>query len=521
MNITEYPNLPQNAEAWAQAFAAEFTRWTNVRTNDVGRIIVNALEAAPSLDEISDDQVNEYILRPMHNETGYHSGYGSNRERSEDDERVVTWLLGIIEDATSPDDEDDVEATSEAKPGEPTVEEYLEKMLPNLPQHLNERGHTAKYGQIVNVMTYQFTNWKAGKRRVLTTDKAVAQFNRRMSREYGWTTTGLYDNRLGRMVNHALSILRKVAVGESVLIMPMQPTQEEIQTRFATEYEDLYRRVDGYYLGYVGYRVSTAWRRAGEPWSAGEFHDKWVSDMRDYCSREISERYTKDDTAVVYDLLVQMTFGQAGQAEPDESVTDYESLVTWMIGLHEDAGSLQQDAIRDGLADWFDTVRDDPERVEKEGVVETMRRQVMAYGFTRFTGKAIRPVLRATLAVVFEKHKGEGLTLDEWKTRWARRDKAVSYVSGRYGEEQNLCSVLEKATTELGILPTRKPKHKIRFEGSGVLVEVEVESWMDDQHKLQRSATEAWEKMTPAQKEAAIVKRTEVYVNWSDMKVAR
>lgn len=519
MNITEYPNLPQTSEAWAQAFAAEFTRWTSVRTEDVGRIIVNALEAAPSLDEISDDQVNEYILRPMHNETGYYSGYGASRERSDDDERVVTWLLGIIEEATSTDDEE-AEPT-ESKPGEPTVEEYLERMLPNLATHLNERGHTPKYGQIVNVMTYQFNNWKAGKRRVLTTDKAVAQFNRRMSREYGWTTTGLYDNRLGRMVSHALSTLRKVAAGESVLVMPMQPTQEEIQTRFANEYEDLYRRVDGYYLGYVGYRVSTAWRRSGEPWSAGEFHDKWVSDMGDYCSREISERYTKDDTAVVYDVLVEMTFGQAGQAEPEESVTDYESLVAWMIGLHGDAGSLQQDAIRDGLADWFDTVRDDPERVEKEGLVEAMRRQVMAYGFTRFTGKAIRPVLRATLAVVFEKHKGEGLTLDEWKTRWARRDKAVSYVSGRYGEEQNLCSVLERATTELGILPTRKPKHKIRFEGSGVLVEVEVESWMDDQHKLQRAATEAWDKMTPAQKEAAVIKRTEVYVNWRDMQVAR
>lgn len=520
MNITEYPNLPQTADEWAAQFQTEFSGWSAVRESTVGAIIMDALSVATSLDDLTEGQVDDYILRPMASRAGYSSGLSvhGGGERRPDDERVATWLSDIVEEALSPDTG---EAEQVATPGEPTVVQYIERLAPNLADHLAERGTPEKFSQIVEVVTYQFNNWKAGKRTVATNDKAHSQFNRRMNREHKWTTTGSYDSHTTRTIQHILNTLRKIAAGEEVLMLPMAPTQDQVQSAFSKDHRDLFDRVDGYYLGYVGYRMTASWRRNGEPGDQDAFHDRWVTNVVDFCSRTESEKYSRDDTALIYSVLVDLAFGTSGGGEPVETVTDYESLVAWMLDLHKDAGSLQVDAIKDGLADWFDTVRDDPERIDKEGVVESMRRQVMAYGFTRFTGKALRPTLRATLQVVLDKHRDEGLTLDEWRTRWARRDKAVSYVSGRYGEEQNLCSVLEKATKELGILPTRKPKHKIRFEGSGVLVEVEVESWMDDQYKLQNSAREQWSKMTDAQKESAIIERRGVYVDWGQMQVAR
>lgn len=522
MNITEYPALPQTAEAWASAFSAEFPRWQNVRPADVARIILNALEQAPSLDEISDEQINEYILRPMHNEAGYHSGYGSERTRSADDERVAAWLTATIEEGVNGGDSAE-DVTPEKEDGEVDIDLLVSRVAPMLEKRLDDNGTPQRYAQIVEVLTYQYRNWKRGKYVVPTVRRAVQQFNRRMNRQHDWSLNSGYGQRFTEQcVTLVAEYLMKFAKGETPRLLPVPPRQEDIEARFREE-NITFTDYDGtYYPAFVGYRISQAWRRDGEPTEGQQFEDQFRSTLERNVSIDRVTSYLTDEFYKnAHSALVELTFGTAITLDPVEGVTDYESLVAWMIGLHEDAGSLQKDAIRDGLADWWDTVRSEPEKIDEEGAVETLRRQVIAYGFSRFTGKESRATLRATLSLVVESGRGVGLTLDEWKTRWARRDKAVSYVSGRYGEEQNLCQVLEKATKELGIKPTRKPKHMVRFEGSGLLVEVEVESWVDDQYRLQNSARERWGTMTDAEKEAAVVKRTGVYVDWGNMSVAR
>src|SRR5690606_28319066 len=100
------------------------------------------------------------------------------------------------------------------------------------------------------------------------------------------------------------------------------------------------------------------------------------------------------------------------------------------------------------------------------------------YGYLKFSGRGwSRAVLDHVLTSLRAEVADKPLTAEEWKARHERFKMAVQYVAGRYGEVQDMCSVLEKATGELGLDPVRKPTRIARLEGDGLVVDIKVETW--------------------------------------------
>lgn len=489
---------------WIDEWNQQFPEWSHMH-GSAGECLVRAAQALPDgATEVTNEQMREAFIQPFASTGSYYSN-------PDDDERIYSWLSSLIEEmAPQPE-------PSEPKNATVNIETIVNQITPALPSICAANRSESTHGEIMRVLQYQFDNWNRGVYKVSSTARAIGQFDRRLRREYGWHLTA-YSS-IHNQVTHLITYLWRLSEGESPEMVPAMLSSSDIEA--VIREEGITYNGSSHYLASAMYRIKRDLPDDEEP-----TRDDFAARLRAFLSRyfeseHIRENLTDQFTDGAYAVFMSLYFGAGVGAEPVEGVEDREGLFEWMKSLHPEAGSLQIDAIRDGLSDWYDTVRTDPDRVKDEGLVASMRRQVKAYGFTRFSGKKPRSVLSGTLQAVFDKHAGGGLTDEEWRVRWARRDRAVSFVSGRYGEQNDLCRVLEQACGELGVDPMRKPKHKVRFRGSGVVVEVEVESWYDNQDSLNRSAQERWHRMSDEEKEASVVKREGVYVNWSQMQVAR
>lgn len=510
--------FPRDREGWMPILTGWMrgeVQWTHVNLDTVATIVLDAMAMVTSRAQISDDLIREHVVSRMVRESGY------NSSPELDDERVIGWFMNLADDAEADDDEPEpVEA------GTPTIADEVRKAFdehaPNFLLYMEQSGHPRRVGQIIEVIAYQVGKWRKGKNLVENKDRALMQFDRRMNREHSWTTKGYGYARYRKAIVHILDGFRLLAKGESFEWSPLQPEQEDVQSRFQDE--AIYSEGEETY--YIAYAAHVLGRRAradskSEMYQFDDAKEKYRRILRDYLNVETIDKFMDEHWERVYSLMEEMYYGKAPASTGVAEVVDLDSLITWQVSHHEKAGDLQKNAIDLGIRQWFDEVRTKPDEVADEGLDVALRRWVKAFGFTKFTGKVSRSALRTTLGQVFEAHKGSGMTTEEWLASMDRYRTAVSYVSGRHGEANGMCSQLEVACKELGVDPTRKPKNKVRFTGSNVVVEVEVESWWDDESRLQTAARQKWNTMTDAEKEAAVVERSGIFVDWGRMAVTR
>lgn len=493
--------LPNSAESWKDAFYSEFNAWGTGIATQAGEWLhthVTTDSADPGQEQFMDAFGNS-VTR-----------YSRN---SGDDERVYSWVRDLVEQAVS----GPAPAASAAE--RTTAAAIVDQALPSGDADMLIAGGTSQIraNTIRSILEYQYANWKAGRYLVSTDRLGYRQFTRRLTREHSLSIT---SNREESAILHAISEMRKVLADPSHDIMSPAPRH------------DFLERAIGKLNVFAASGSNGAYYAANWLRSEGEGvrrPDVDIDDLRSKGATRLTEylrgsivwqpEYDEDVKTVMNEMGVHVYPRPAKPVEVDGSVNNFETLFDWQVSLHPKSSDFQQKAMEYGIRDFTDQAA--TQGFGDANLTATLRRMVGQYGFTRFTGKEARSLIEGHLAKVVENLKGKGLTPDEWEQRWARRDIAVSYVSGRYGEQNNLCSVLEQATAELGIEPMRKPKHKVRFEGSGVLVEVEVETWHDEGSSLRSEAQTRWNAMTAAQREAAIVERTAPYVNWGDMQAAR
>lgn len=513
---TRANSLPQGRDAW-QPLVEEFLNeqdWSHVSPQTAARIFADATETVTDLTAITDEQIIEGPVRRLASEAGYSFV-------SRDNQRWVDWLRGLITEALEGDAED--AATTEPEtPAEEGDREYVLRafrtMTPGFEPFVKS-SRPARWDQIIEVVTYQFGRWKRGVNTVDSQTRAYQQFNRRLNREFSWAARGWGYNRYERSIGHVLSVLRREAAGEVVAWEPIIPTSSEVRERVDEDAIEIMGG-DRYYIAHAMHQVGSRWRGQGDLPNEEEGVERLRSTLRDYINQDTVDGTDASVYSAAYGVVAEMFFGQMLLNDAPEGVMDEETLLAWQMSLHPDAGGIQRMAIENGVRMWCDEVRLRPDEVEREGYVEALRRWVQAFGFTKYTGKAMKRIITQALIVVFATHKGEGLTPEQWPVYHERFRTAVAHVAGRYGEAHGFCSQLQKACGELTV-STDKPRTAVRFQGSGLTVEVQVPAWWDDESRLKTDAKSAWTAMTPEKREAAIVTRDDVYVNWSDMRIAR
>lgn len=494
--------LPTTRDAWRDLWYADFEDWgTTIRNEAADFLLAQTTAGITTMPE------QDVLIR------AFRTAVPAYYSTPDEDGRVYGWISAQVHEATV--------GTMPPTPREVNdAEALVEIIFPTLPSdYLIEQGvGVERAKQYRTVLAYQFTNWKAGRYMVSSDREGLRQMNRRLSREYGRTITSGRDERL---MLSALGQLRQAATDPSFEPMPPAPTHDQLEAMI---------RNKGYFAGNEGNGVyymanfltsqATRARQSGyDPVAMAETAvADTIASMKNYVSW--AEGFDADVEAALGEVLHLVYPVPASVTEVDGSINDVDTLMAWQMSLHPKVSEFQATAIKNGVLDFTDQARSNG-WPEGANLVSNLRRMVGQYGFMKYTGKERRPSFEAHLRNVVDGLKGQDLTGEEWLARWARRDIAVSYVAGRYGEQNSMCPVLEKATAELGVDPMRKPKHKVRFEGSGVLVEVEVETWHDEGSTLRDHAKAAWGKMTDKQKEAAIVEVVKPYVNWSDMQPAR
>lgn len=507
----EMVGLPTTVEEWAEAWRSEFT-WGTVEPNEVARW---ALENASVLSAETLPSDTVIIDSFSAANTRYRRGNG---QISADDERVLTWVKQMASRASTP------------KPnvGKTTPEMIVEAMFPTNGEHdwiqvamgIND---STRRERIRTTVIYQVGNWLRGVYTVKDFRKAREQFVRRMDREYGWYPSSSASERL---LNTAFKRILDFIKGDITDLAPAMMNQDRIES-FITTHLPNFLQGTGNAHYYTSAHIQSTMSRKHER-NEFEWPDDYPKNLAEYLKGCVSwpghsdEEWQREMEEVIalMEPFVTAAVSDAGDVQVDETLNDLDSLIAWQMALHPKVSEFQQKAIEHAARDFVDYARF-PGFKEGTNYVTTFRRMVGQYGFMKFTGKERRSVMEKALAQVVEAVKDQPITDEEWKARYIRRDLAVSYVSGRYGEQNSLCKVLEQATGELGIEPVRKPKHKVRFEGSGVLAEVEVETWYDDENVLRDSARSTWERMNEQQRQAAIIEHVKPFIHWADMKMAR
>lgn len=515
-STTPVNSLPQGPDAW-QPLVQQFLNdrgWEHVSTATASAILADATSTISDLSAVTDEQIVEGPVRRIASGTDYNFVDRDNRQ-------WVDWLRTLITEAI----EGDAEDATDTAPEEPVVEgdrEYVVRafntMTPGFHPYIMAN-RPGRWDQIVEVITYQFGRWKRGVNVVPNSTRAYQQFNRRMNREHGWAARGWGYNRYERAIQHILNVLRQEAEGIVVSWEPVIPTSNEVRERVDEDQIEVHGG-DRYYIAHAMHQVGSRWRGAGDlpDEDAGVAEIKRVT--RDYLNQDTIDGTDSGVWSAAYGVVSELFFGQVLLNGAPEGVVDEETLLAWQMSLHPDAGGIQRMAIENGVRMWCDEVRLRPDEVEREGYVEALRRWVKAFGFTKFTGKAMKRTLTQGLLVVFATHQNEGITPEHWPVYHDRFRTAVAHVAGRYGEAHGFCSQLQNACGELTVTTT-KPKTAVRFKGSGLTVEVDVPAWWDDEGRLKTEAKSTWGSMTPEKREAAIISRDDVYVNWSDMRITR
>lgn len=511
----------EQTEAWTESLASsEMSTWTHLHS-DIATLMARLVrEGHTTVPPMAEFMVQFRAAVPA-----YNTGQGA-------DNTVYTWVLSTVQQALAEQEEGEP-LTDEQWAERWTAQALLETLAPTEPTDWLALGASpstplpqSDVDKIREVLLYQFENWMQGKRVPAdwSPTRARGQFERRLDRIGGDTRyTHVWSQRVDMLLQAGITAISKKGAW-----VPRQAPYSSVDLyRWAqAEYPEVGSTIAGYRVERV---AQWAWAQAAYgAWSKGGPHQQAV--IRFTAEQAVMNRVEnsfdnpEDYRGVIQGMvgMVFPAFESAATQEVDESglAKDGDEFLAWQMSLHPTCSEFQAEAIKDGVADTVDAIVQG-EITKDTDLTAYLRRSVIQYGFMRYTGKDMRRVLEANLRSLVDNIGGKGLTTEQWAERWVRRNKAVSYVSGRYGEQQSLCSVLEKATSELGIDPLRKPKHKVRFEGSGVEIEVEVQTWYDDDSVLISQARAAWEMMSAAERQAAIIRHTEPYVQWSDMKSVR
>lgn len=514
------PNsLPQGIDAW-EPLVVEFLNerdWSHVVPRTAAGILAETAATITDLSAVTDDHIINGPVRRIAQDTDYDFYERDNRLWAQ-------WLQGLVREAIDGDAEEAADAAAGAteEPVQEGDRAYVERAFAEMAAGFKpyvEGMRPGRFEQIVEVVTYQFGKWKNGRNVVSDQTRAFQQFNRRANREYGWAARGYGFGRYERAIGHVLNILRQEAQGLVPAWEPMIPTSSEVRERIDEDDLSL-AGGDRYYLAHAIHQVGQRWRRNGDLLDEEEGKAALRREVRDYVNQATIDGTEEGVWTAAYGITAEMFFGTMLASEAPEGVMDEETLIAWQISLHPDAGGIQRMAIENGVRMWCDEVRLHPNDVDREGLVESLRRWVRVFGFTKYTGKAMKRTLSQGLAVVFATHKGEGLAAERWPVYHERFRTAVAHVAGRYGEAHGFCSQLQKACGELDV-STTKPKTAVRFKGSGMTIEVDVPAWWDDEGRLKTEAKSAWLSLSPEKREAAIISRDDVYVNWSDMQISR
>lgn len=363
-----------------------------------------------------------------------------------------------------------------------------------------------KVTAVVKTAAYQYGNWVAGRYKVKDTMEAQRQFLRRLRRAF--PGMGAEIDASNFTYWSLLTWLRNKAEGKTT-----SPRRKIPTSRYDVEslLVDL-RKKGELDLGDADV-YSLAWGVAGvmSPYNVSEVvPDNLVETVYARMTGYTSDRLVLEKVEEVAEFFMENYFGQAATFT---EVTDLASLEDAILAKEGEIEPFQSDAIKRGLADLVDQVKED--EVKPEKVVDTLRLNVRSYGYVKFAGWG-RSRMEKALTVV-EGMRGTGLTAEEWKVRFERFGIRLAAVTGRYGEEQNMCPTLEKAAGELGMGVTRHPDRTHLFKGDGLTIRVPIKSWTSDPHTMKVKAKEAWEAMTVEERKAAVVEQTGVHVNWSVM----
>lgn len=442
-------------------------------------------------------------------------------------------LLSWLEDTVSPDPSPE-DAAAAALPN-PLTNQTLEQQIAQaitaagpsvwdgLGRSFSEEVRERWHAEIVEVIAYQVNNWKRGKQ-IRPNDQArLQQFTRR----YTKTTNTSVRYELEAMILTVLSYMNKVAVlgQEDARVVPIMPDSASIRVFIEANHPELNitgleTRTHSYVADTLRHVVMNVIRSG----TYSEFEEldpeseTWKSRLRDY-SYDVGSESTVEQRVTMYEIARRYVLPDADEKnyEPIEGMDSPEKVFAWLLNLHPGISAFRVSALTNGWADFVDQWKEHGEFKNDKDLVFALRRCVRQYGYAKFTGRAPKSVLMAALEDCLKGIKGVGLSVEEWKARWARRDIAVSYVSGRYGEVHGLCSVLEAATAELGIDPLRKPQVPVNFQGGGVEVVVMVETWKDDEQALRSAAKTKWGQMTAPQRMAAVIKQENIHINWNEM----
>jgi len=366
---------------------------------------------------------------------------------------------------------------------------------------------TDDWARAVDIMNYQFDRWRRGVYVPNDGDAAWVQFERRRDR----TAVSIIGS-VRPVVQQAIPLAYQVIVtGAEEVRLPI-PTSSKVDTfigRFWDEHDINPFEMPGYdsyywreVLCYMIRRPSSQWTLSEAMRVAGDYSNSlrtWVQSNENIIQNML-DKFFEQYGANLLDNL-------APAALIDVDVADLHAWIVEQYGQVPD--SLAAFSLRNGVDDFTDALREG--EVEESRRVDVLRRMVRAYGWQKFTGKAGRRLLTAAVNSYAEKVKDNPLSTEEWKARWQRRDLAIGYVSGRYGKEQNMCSVLEQAMGELGVPPVREPKRTVRFKSNQFEVEVDVDSWSTDEYTLRDLASRKWRGMTPEQRKDHVVKYEPTY----------
>lgn len=366
---------------------------------------------------------------------------------------------------------------------------------------------TKKQNAVLSTAVYQFNNWKAGRYLVTSAEEGVKQFTRRMRRAFPGVT---FDD--DSFVWWSLMVwLRQKVDGKTTLprrkISTSSYDNQDLINRNREEM-GVSRDVDTYTLGWAVAKYIQKYQQVEViPADLGE---QYVARI----ASNSSQQEAHDCADTVYEWFAEHYLGQI--ATGGVEITDILTLEMALLAKGRETEQFQIDAIKYGLADTVDQVKEG--EITKEKVVDTLRLNIRSYGYTRFTGGS-KPRLVTMLEVV-ETVRDTRLTAEEWKARYARFMIRLGAVAGRYGEAHGMCPTLEKATIELGHELTRFPKDRTALIVSDDLeIRVPIESWFTDPDQVKSKAKEKWNAMTPAERKAAVVKQEGVHVAWDKMTV--
>lgn len=489
--------LPATEEAWRITFDAEF-QWGT----DTGRGAAAFFHSQATQGMTEMPPIDTFI-------DAFKAAVPTYNVNESDNERLYSWTSDLVEQATV--------GTVPVTPDEvKTVDMVMSAVLPDHPEDLLVMSGTSERNAKAyrEVLRYQFGNWKRGKYMVTSGREGFRQFQRRMSREYGYQITASRDEHYILAAIKEMLAFVKDPAHEIVSPAPTHNTCERMLSGHGL-FPDNEGNGVYYAANFMSNQADLARRAGTDPLELASKAEDALTQYLKGCFTW-NDAFNESVTRVI-DLLGPYVYPvPMAAAEPDANINDHDTLLAWQMELHTKVGEFGIRAIQNGIHDFVDQAAAEGFK-ENTALTPVLRRMVGQYGYVKYTGKERRSVLEANLQQVAGALKGKGLTQEQWAERWARRDVAVSYVSGRYGEQNNLCSVLEQATAELGIDPMRKPKHKVRFQGSGVIVEVEVETWYDEGSALLSQAREKWSMMSDEAKKAAIIETVKPYVNWADM----